>query len=433
MDLPNVDPKRERPVLDHHRVFLAHEAAELTSRGPPPSSPMPDSVRDLLRSDSDSDVHSGIAQLPQFLLTHDDVRLCFSLAVCPRAEVASASQHFLSKFFERSPSDASIFAFSPDFDAFVELLRPESLLATTPLLAQTMFAASAALVAAFLASDVFEWFIDSIGPDTPSLLGVLGWLAENCDCLAACQLVADRLLPALPDLCQPEFHDLLTLLTVIIASNGFDDTWFNDEKLLSKFLTRYSPLDDHDSRLILSVLFAMSGSRADVAGRLFAVDILDFLAVHFRDMIFPDHQATAAMLLTNLFLLQPALPALRARPRPRRGTCGENIRREESDPDALLRTHQGRRPLRPVVRRAETGRRIRRRAGGAVGKPHDGRRPVPGRTPQMRKGDDEFEGMVALCEEANLGEILDAIVYETDDESLLVAIEHFEQLMGGRM
>jgi hypothetical protein len=216
-DLPKVGPKFERPVLDHRHAFLSHDTGEITSLGSLPSSPIPASVCDLLRSDSDSDVHSGIAQLPEFLLAPDDVRLCFSLALSSRPEVASSNQHFLSTFFERSPSDASIFAFSPDFDTFVALLRPESLLATTPLLVQTMFAASEPLVAAFLASDDFESFIESIGPDTPLLLSVLGWLAENCDCVAACRSVGHRLLPALPDLSQPEFHDLLTVLTVIIT------------------------------------------------------------------------------------------------------------------------------------------------------------------------------------------------------------------------
>jgi hypothetical protein len=50
----------------------------------------------------------------------------------------------------------------------------------------------------------------------------------------------------------------------------------------------------------------MSGSRADVARRLLDVGILEFLIGHFRDMVFPDHQAAVAMLLRNLFLLQPA-------------------------------------------------------------------------------------------------------------------------------
>jgi hypothetical protein len=102
--------------------------------------------------------------------------------------------------------------------------------------------------------------------------------------VAACESVVHRLLPKLSDLSQPEFHDLPTLLTVTIASNGFDDRWFNDRELLSHFLARYSPLDDHDSR-ILRVLFAMFGSRADVAGHLLdVIDVRDEFSIRSFDL-----------------------------------------------------------------------------------------------------------------------------------------------------
>jgi hypothetical protein len=314
------------PLVTGRRLFQHLAACATTPDYPPHLPPFlpnaalnPDAILLSLRSQSETDVLSALQQLSD-LISHNfdlqfpDLLCCAELSICDNPTITQASQQFLITLFSRHPMKLSPFT-DPDFcDLFPRLLLTEFGLFTCKLI-KCLLRSSAAISEYFFSDYYLGAFVDSICAlpiDNPQLnvrLNLLFWLGREYPVpQSACREVLLSLSDSFPVLPAKLFREVLQVTLAVLFSLEDDDPYwlsFFDRNVFSNLISRYSPRDNRNSRLILLIILSLARQGNDMITLLLSAGIDSFFGQHYPAMEFADHRRLTAIVLKKIFICRP--------------------------------------------------------------------------------------------------------------------------------
>jgi hypothetical protein len=303
-------------------AFLNHERSTYLSSGalPPDLSaslpyegPDPSNAILALHSHSPSEVLSGFSMLLS-AVAHNysfplaSIPLCLEHAFSPHPAICEASQDFLRCFFSLHP--AKLTSFAEDPSPFLRLLFSE-FNSKTVLLFDVILSEKAFSDVLFATDTFFPPFItetcqlDLLTPNLLFRLQFLNSISHFNAALPGLVHVIERFVPAAADLPTDLFHEVLNLLVTVSLSPADTNPVLLElveSAALDAILSRYSPEDAEDARLILSMLYAFSCRGIELAEALLVRGVDEFIVSHYATI---ERRDLALVLLRNLMTMLP--------------------------------------------------------------------------------------------------------------------------------